>query len=65
MSETQEGLFTRSLSDARDRSPAPTRLNQTGEFMELEGPEMNFRHSWIQENICHSLMLSGKLPVLG
>lgn len=32
MTQTLEELFTRSLSDARDRSPTRTRLNQTGEY---------------------------------
>lgn len=32
MTQTLEELFTRSLSDARDRSPTTTRLNQTGEY---------------------------------
>lgn len=33
--------------------------------MELEGPGVDFRHSRAQENTCHLLMLSRKLPRLG
>lgn len=52
-------------SRCQGQKPSLTRLNQTGEFMELEGPGVDFRHGWIQENIHHWLMLSWKLPALG
>ena len=60
MSRTQEGCVHEASFRCQEQKLKSNEV-KPGELMELEGPGVDLRHSWIQENICHSLMRSRKL----